>query len=68
MFDGAVIGQTNMSPPTTVVTILTIAIDGLAVEWNNFPSLMTNVAIIVIMIMIIVIALDTVGSIITIIA
>ena len=32
MFDGAVIGQTNMFPPTTVVMILTIAIDGLAVE------------------------------------
>ena len=68
MFDGAVIGQTNMSPPTTAVAILTIAIDGVAVGCNNFPPPMTNVAIIVIMIMIIVIALDTVGSIITIIA
>ena len=67
MFDGAVIGQTNMSPPTTIVTILTIAIDGLAVEWNNFPSLMTNVAIIAIMVTMIVILGVAVVSIITII-
>ena len=66
--DGAAIRQTDLSPPTTAIAILTIAIDGVAVGCNNFPPPMTNVAIIAIMVTMIVIVGVAVVSIITIIA